>query len=283
MSTAGSVVELKRKDRRLTWSDWFRKRKESLRDKCARYGLSITGKKAVLAERIYLYLHGEMATNETLEPEENLADTPLLDLPSEGFSLLTPVISTAQSRRDNRSHTAPSKLAELSCAPVPPHESDPPQSTSCLQPTVFASPPQATSTSTTPFQFPLDQLRQLIREEFHQQQQVNQIRGTTQSGSSASLSVPPQPLHPHASPQINIMQPSLPGQLSPALSLPPETAPPQTANPSMHMSTASTADPFPAAPPTQQQQPVQVASVGKNVFPLPTLSQYSTHLYQTKQ
>eukprot|EP00112_Aurelia_sp_Birch-Aquarium-sp1_P011232 Seg2363.1 transcript_id=Seg2363.1/GoldUCD/mRNA.D3Y31 product="hypothetical protein" protein_id=Seg2363.1/GoldUCD/D3Y31 len=189
MSTTGSVVELKRKDRRLTLSDWFRKRKESLRDKCARYGLSITGKKAVLAERIYLYLHGEMATSETQEPEENLADTPLLDLPSEGFSLLTPVISTAQSesQRDNRSHTAPSKLAELSCAPVPPHESDPPQSTSCLQPTVFASPPQATSTSTTPFQFPLDQLRQLIREEFHQQQQVNQIRGTTHKGYSLTF------------------------------------------------------------------------------------------------
>ncbi len=264
-----STIEVsKSKDRRITLSDWFRKRKETLRDKCARYGLSVIGKKPLLAERVYMYLHGESAASESLsqvqESEESPTDVQLLNLSNEGFSLL----STANSQSGNRSLISPSKHAASSQPIVPPQRSAPAQLTSLIQTTAPVFTPQTTTTSTTStaplfppqttptsttFHVPLDELRQLIREEFQKQQQQNPVNVTTQAGITTSTQLPIMPL-------------SLPGQLSPASSLPPETtpAPAHTTNLYMPISTSAAAVPFHAAPTQQQQHLVQSASVGKN-------------------
>ena len=53
-----SAIEvIKEKERRLTRQDWMRSHKQTLVLRCAAYGLSTTGKKPALAERLMAYLH----------------------------------------------------------------------------------------------------------------------------------------------------------------------------------------------------------------------------------
>ena len=53
-----SAIEvIKEKERRLTRQDWLRSHKQTLVLRCAAYGLSTTGKKPALADRLMAYLH----------------------------------------------------------------------------------------------------------------------------------------------------------------------------------------------------------------------------------
>ena len=54
MSARAKILE---KDRLLTRFEWFRKTKETLKLRCADYGLPTTGKKADLIDRVFAYLH----------------------------------------------------------------------------------------------------------------------------------------------------------------------------------------------------------------------------------
>ena len=263
LSNMSSLEASWNKDRRITLSDWFRKRKETLRDKCARYGLSVIGKKPVLAERIYMYLHGETAPDENLSRVEEPAKSPAAvaqqpyNIHNEGFSLLSTATSSSQSPlvyssvASNSKQAAPSQSAH---------------STSHLQSTASTAPLLATSISTS-FQIPYVELRQLIREEFRRQQQ----QSTPDSAATQQAGSAPQQLF--SAPQQTITT-SLQGQLSPASSLSPESAPAlpaHTTNLVMPITTPSVSVPVQAAPPIQQQQqqqPVRGASVGKNYFVL---------------
>ena len=48
---------IKEREKRLTKYDWFRKTKQTLQMRCTEYGLSTTGKKAELIERLFSHLH----------------------------------------------------------------------------------------------------------------------------------------------------------------------------------------------------------------------------------
>ena len=51
------IEVIKEKERWLTLQDWLRSHKQTLVLRCAAYGLSTTGKKSALAERLMAYLH----------------------------------------------------------------------------------------------------------------------------------------------------------------------------------------------------------------------------------
>ena len=72
-----SAIELiKEKERRLTLQDWLRSHKQTLVLRCAAYGLSTTGNKPALAERLMAYLHpSEPQPGTSYEMESDHSDT----------------------------------------------------------------------------------------------------------------------------------------------------------------------------------------------------------------
>ena len=69
MSARDQILE---KDRKLTRFDWFRKTKQTLRLRCADNGLQTDGKKAVLIDRLFNFLH---PTSNPMEGPSGIGDT----------------------------------------------------------------------------------------------------------------------------------------------------------------------------------------------------------------